>query len=113
MPYLCGDYSFWKNPKYFLPGDYVQFIRFPGEDKASDIENEKSFNGNLWEVLPKLDALLDYSIIEQRPVAVSTLKEKIVFNYPQWSKRELLMNAVMHRDYQSNTPIIHLFVFVL
>ena len=110
----CPTYAciilFGKNPKYFLPGDYVQFVRFAGEDKASDIENEKSFNGNLWEVLPKLDALLDYSIIEQRPVAVSTLKEKIVFNYPQWAIRELLMNAVMHRDYQSNTPI-HLYQF--
>ncbi|MGL5563210.1 MAG: Fic family protein [Tannerellaceae bacterium] len=105
----CPTYAciilFGKNPKYFLPGNYVQFVRFAGEEKASDIENEKSFNGNLWEVLPKLDALLDYSIIEQRPVAVSTLKEKIVFNYPQWAIRELLMNAVMHRDYQSNTPV--------
>lgn len=105
----CPTYAavilFGKNPKYFLPGNYIQFVRFAGEDKASDIENEKTINGNLWEMLPKLDVLLDYSIIEQRPVAISTLKEKTIFNYPQWAVRELLMNAVMHRDYQSNTPI--------
>ena len=32
------------------------------------------------------------------------LQEKILVNYPQWAIRELLMNAVMHRDYRSNTP---------
>ena len=26
-------------------------------------------------------------------------------NYPEWSVRELLHNAVIYRDYQSNTPI--------
>ena len=40
-----------------------------------------------------------------RPVPLSALQEKQVTPYPQWAIRELLMNAVMHRDYQSNAPI--------
>jgi len=32
-------------------------------------------------------------------------KLEMVYNYPYWALRELAMNAVMHRDYQSNTPI--------
>lgn len=34
-----------------------------------------------------------------------TAFEGNVFNYPRWAIRELLMNAVMHRDYRSNAPI--------
>ncbi|MBA7527482.1 hypothetical protein ES705_19658 [subsurface metagenome] len=36
---------------------------------------------------------------------MSALKEETQFNFPKWAIRELLMNAVMHRDYESNAPI--------
>jgi ATP-dependent DNA helicase RecG len=36
---------------------------------------------------------------------VSALREKLVPDYPEMALRELLMNAVMHRNYESNAPI--------
>lgn len=105
----CPTYAaillFGKNPKYFLPGCYVQFVHFAGNDKGSDIINEKTFTGSLINLLPQLELFLDYSIVTKHPVPVSTLREKTVSNYPQPALRELLMNACMHRDYQSNMPI--------
>lgn len=35
----------------------------------------------------------------------SGFEERLVPDYPEWALRELLMNAVMHRNYDSNTPI--------
>ena len=40
----------------------------------------------------------------KRPIPISILREKDVQNYPFKALRELMMNAVMHRDYQLNMP---------
>lgn len=36
---------------------------------------------------------------------VSALREENIVDYPSWAIRELLMNAVCHRDYEGNGPI--------
>ena len=95
---------FGKNTKYFFPGAYIQHVCFDGLDNAADIVNQNEFSGNLITMLPKLEAFVETSIIQKRPSPISVLQEEILVNYPQWAIRELLMNAVMHRDYQSNTP---------
>ena len=95
---------FGKRPEYFLLGNYIQFVRFKGVDNAADITNQFEFKGSLAAVLPKLDTFIETSLIESRPVAVSALKEENKYNYPLWAVRELMMNAVMHRDYKTHTP---------
>lgn len=95
---------FGKNTKYFFPGAYIQHVLFDGLDNAADILNQNDFSGSLVSMLPRLEAFVETSVIQKRPSPVSVLQEKILVNYPQWAIRELLMNAVMHRDYRSNTP---------
>jgi len=43
--------------------------------------------------------------IEARPVTASGLRERQAVNYPRVALRELLMNAVLHRSYESTAPI--------
>ncbi len=104
-PTNAGILMFGKNPEYFIPGGYVQFVRFEGKSVAGNILNEKKFTGNLMGLLPRIDAFIDDALITQHPVPVSTLKEKTAKNYPNWAIRELMMNAIMHRDYESNAAI--------
>lgn len=104
-PTNAGMLLLGKNVKAFLPGAYIQHVQFDGLDNSADIINQNEFSGNLISMLPRLQTFVEIGVVKKRPVAVSSLTEKIVSDYPEFAIRELLMNAVMHRDYQSgNTP---------
>jgi ATP-dependent DNA helicase RecG len=103
-PTNAGILLFADQPTYYLPGAYVQFVRYAGSDPASQVIDEKRAIGDLRTVLQTLDLLLDVNL-RQHPVAVTTLREEIVTDYPRVAIRELLLNAVMHRNYQANAPI--------
>ena len=104
-PTFAGIMMFGHNPRRFMPGAYVQYVCFEGTDKTSNVVNEREFGENYCELLPKLESLLEMSVIKQYPVQASMLREDMVKNYPYWAIRELLMNGCMHRDLQSNTPL--------
>ena len=94
---------FAKNLRRFIPGAYVQYVRFAGKDRAGDIMTEHEFKDNLCTILPELDTFI--KIANRRPIPVSALREEQVVDYPDWATRELLMNAICHRDYSTNGPI--------
>ena len=95
---------FGKKPKFFMHGAYIQYVRFRGKDSGGEILNERRFEGCLYKMLPELENFLRDGIITKRPVPISILREKDVVNYPFKVLRELMMNAVMHRDYQAHMP---------
>ena len=99
-----GALLFSKSPLNWFPGAYIQFVRYDGTGLESDILDERSFSGDLITVLRELDAFLK-ALFPTRPVAVSSLREEKRSTYPMGAIRELLMNAIMHRDYESNSPI--------
>ena len=105
----CPTYAavvlFGHKPRRFMPGLYVQYVCFKGEDVTSEVENEMQLEGNYCELLPRLELLLELSVIKKKPVFVSILREEMVNNYPYTAIRELLLNACMHRDLQSNMPL--------
>jgi ATP-dependent DNA helicase RecG len=92
------------NPVYFVPGAYVQYVRFEGKTLDSEVLNEETFSGDILSLMQQMDLFVRNNI-EQKPVLVSALKEEIQKTYPYRAIRELLNNAIMHRNYESNAPI--------
>jgi ATP-dependent DNA helicase RecG len=104
-PTHAGILIFGVNPEYFLPGAHIQYVKFSGADMTSDVEYEKKFSGALITELHSIDDFIKNNIIKERPVRGDSFQEKVIRNYPYWALRELVMNAIMHRSYESNAPI--------
>jgi len=101
----AGILMFGDNPRYFIKGAYIQYVKFSGTEMTNEVLEEKEFSGALVTVLKNLDDFVQTNVIKQKPVRSQGFQEIATFNYPTWSLRELMMNAVMHRDYESNAPI--------
>lgn len=103
-PTHAGVLAFGKNPRHFMPGAYVQYLKLGGDTLASPVLVAREFHGNLMGLVQSLDALLD-GILEARPVRVTTLRDETVWDFPRQAVRELLLNAICHRNYESNAPV--------
>lgn len=105
-PTYAGILLLAHNPQYFIPGAYIQYVKFAGTTRATKVIKENKFTGNLVSMLKELEYFIKYSIENKRPEFVSVLREEPRINYPWEAIRELAMNAVMHRAYNgNNSPI--------
>ena len=103
-PTVAGLLLFGTNPRYFLPGAYVQFLKFPGNSMTDRPDDEREISGDLRTVIETMYQ----KIVAHNRVASSQGKgflDKPRPDYPEWALRELFHNAIIHRDYQSNTPV--------
>lgn len=97
---------FGKDPETFVPGAYIQYVRYEGASQASDVLSERRFDGDLLQVMRSLDQLAK-ELAGARPLRQPNLADTTVQDYPELTLHELLMNAVIHRNYDnSTTPIL-------
>ena len=105
LPTNAAVLLFGRDPRHFFPGAAVQYVSFGGLDKGTEILNEHLFKGPIMKMLPQIDLFIETTIARKRPVLVTALREEMRVDYPKAAIRELVMNAIMHRDYQGNAPI--------
>jgi ATP-dependent DNA helicase RecG len=107
VPTNAGVLLFAKDVLAHVPGAYVQYVRYAGLGEDSSVQEERRFEGDLLTLLRSLDQWAE-SLAETRPVAAGNeIAEQTVHAYPPKSLHELLMNAVIHRNYDgSTTPIM-------
>jgi ATP-dependent DNA helicase RecG len=103
-PTNAGAIVFGKDPLNYFPGAYVQFVRFDGESLGDEVAEQKQFKGNLIVLLRELNSFVN-GRFTQKPVKISALREQLIWDFPEDAVRELLINSILHRDYQSNQPV--------
>jgi len=104
-PTNAGILFFAKNLRRWLPSAYVQYVRMKGTGKVGEILTDYEFKENLCKSLADMDSFIRTTVVNNHPVKVSALREIPVIDYPEWATRELLMNAVCHRDYAARGPV--------
>jgi ATP-dependent DNA helicase RecG len=95
---------FGKDPLEVAPGAYVQYVHYDGSDAEADVLRERRISGDLFTVLRELGSLAD-DLAHGRPVEAGPLRETTVYDYPPIALREVFVNAVIHRDYESTAPV--------
>lgn len=94
-----------KEPRQFLPGAYVQFLRFDGADLTDPIKDQKEIDGPL----PDLLRVLDETLLVHIAVASDLTTQPTEIRHPEYpivALQQLVRNAVLHRTYEgTNTPV--------
>ena len=67
-PTNAGILMFGLNPLFFLPGAYIQYIRFEGEEMTDAVGFEKRFSGALISELKNIDDFVKDNIIKEKVV---------------------------------------------
>jgi ATP-dependent DNA helicase RecG len=101
-PTHAGVLTLGQDPLAFIPGAYVQFVRYQGQDKL-DVVQERRVTGDLLTVLRGLDEIA-VSLANERPVR-DPLAERVAYDWPPATLHELFVNAVVHRSYLATAPV--------
>jgi len=89
------------DPSKYVPGAYVQFIRYQGYDLDSPVNDDQEIRDNVVDTATRLEAVLRGHLHTQL-VAIGGFREGQLPNYPFEALREVCMNAIMHRNYETS-----------
>lgn len=96
------------NPRNWFPGAYIQFVRFKGKELTDPIKDQKEISGALSDQIIRIEDTLKANI--STSLTLSDRQHIESPDYPMTALSQLVRNAVIHRNYKSNTPIrIHWF----
>ena len=107
---VLGILTIGKNPQDFLPGAYVQFLRFNGNEYANDIIDAEEIRG----AIPELLRHLEQKLMAHNRVAVditTSYTEQRTELYPMEALHQITRNAVMHRTYEATNAPVHVYWF--
>ncbi|MFC1713758.1 RNA-binding domain-containing protein [Candidatus Poribacteria bacterium] len=100
-PTVAGLLLFGRFPQRFLPQNYVTIVRYPGTEISAENRDSIQIEGTLSEII---DGAVDYAservdIISWRGSKALGARRQDVPIYPFAALRELIVNAMVHREY--------------
>jgi len=104
-PTVAGLLVLGHEPRRFLPGAYVQFLRIDGAELGDPIRDQKEIDGPLPDLIRMVEELLKLNIGIVTEIAGQPIEVRRP-DYPLAALQELFRNAVLHRIYEgTHAPI--------
>ncbi len=92
------------DPSSWISSAYIQFVRYEDKDQSSNVLDHEELRGNLVGQLDTLGRLLPTNI--RTAFTEEGLRQEDRPEYPLAALRELVLNALTHRDYRTfNAPV--------
>lgn len=109
-PTILGIVVLGVSPRDWIPGAYLQFLRFAGTEMTDPIQDEAPIDGALGQVLRRIDEKINAHNRSEVDITI-TDREVRTTPYPRVALQQLIRNAVMHRTYENtNAPVrVHWF----
>lgn len=109
FPTNAGILLFGKDPQRFMVASDISAVRFAGQS-MSDTFNRQDITGTLPEQIKRAETFLVDHLRKSVTIGDKMRREEN-FEYPMEAARELLINAVAHRDYSIRGDNIRMFIF--
>jgi ATP-dependent DNA helicase RecG len=105
VPTVLGLLVLGKDPREFLPGDYIQFLRIDGTELTDPIKDQKEIDGPLPHLLRMLDETIQIQVSVATDIKAQPVEARSP-DYPIVALQQLTRNAVLHRNYNgTNAPV--------
>ena len=109
-PTILGELVIGKEPRNYIPGAYIQFLRIDGTELTDPIRSQKEIGGPLSHLLGRLDDVLEAHNNVSASITAGPLEIKHA-DYPIPALQQLCRNAVLHRTYEGTTAPVRVYWF--
>ncbi len=100
-PTNAGVLLFGKNPQGFFMNAYIALARYKTEDVDASRLDYKEFTGNLFQQIDSCGKYIKDNISVMSRLIKGKVQREDISEYGWFSIRELITNAVCHRDYSN------------
>ena len=100
---------FAKSPIRFIPQSKIRVTVYPSDSTGDRFLNDRIFDDNLFNNIKGVLSFLDVTF--GKSIVVDGIERKEKLNYPLLALREGLLNAMVHRDYNSVNGFLQISIF--
>ena len=100
---------FGENPIRFIPQSRIRLTLFPAKTSGNQFIDDKMFEGNIFKNITAIFEYLD--IVYGKNLIVKGLLRTDKPNYPVLALREGILNAIVHRDYNSVKGFLQISIY--
>ena len=100
---------FGKKPTRFIPQSKIRLTVYPDRNATNTFLEDRFFEGNIFSNITSVFTYLD--ALYAKTIKIEGLHRTEKKNYPEIALREGILNAIVHRDYNSANGFLHISIF--